>query len=113
MYPDVYHCPLCGESAATNAWWTTAQIEYQRQHVASAAQADIRETLRQAFEPSRDSFISFTVDESSAPELPDALVEPQDMIMLAPPCHPWEPVKVPENASAPFYCLICGSAFAA
>lgn len=43
---------------------------------------------------------------------PDALVEPDDMTMIAPPCHEWEPLKVPEESSAPYYCLLCGQAFA-
>ena len=33
------------------------------------------------------------------------------MIILAPPCHPWEPVKVSEEAIARIHCLICGAPF--
>jgi hypothetical protein len=47
------------------------------------------------------------------PELPRAMHELNDMIILAPPCHPWEPVKVPEEATARVHCLICGEPFAA
>jgi hypothetical protein len=35
------------------------------------------------------------------------------MLIITPPCYPWEPVKVPDDAAAPFYCLICGDAYAA
>lgn len=46
-------------------------------------------------------------------ETPDALVEPDDMTIVAPPCHPNEPVKVPESDTARVYCLVCGDAFSA
>lgn len=46
------------------------------------------------------------------PEPPTALYEPDDMTIVAPPCHPWEPVKVPEVA-ARVHCLVCGKPFAA
>lgn len=44
---------------------------------------------------------------------PEPLVEPDDMLIVEPPCHPNEPVKVPEFATASLHCLICGSRFAA
>jgi hypothetical protein len=47
------------------------------------------------------------------PDPPTALHEPNDMIILASPCHPWEPVKVPEEATVRVHCLICGEPFAA
>jgi hypothetical protein len=34
------------------------------------------------------------------------------MVIVAPPCHPWEPVKVPDEATGELHCLICGTAFA-
>ena len=42
--------------------------------------------------------------------VPDSLIEPDDMVIIAGPCHSWEPVKVAEEATAPFYCLVCGAA---
>ena len=45
-------------------------------------------------------------------EVPDPLVEADDMAIIAPPCHPWEPVKVPDDSAAPYYCLLCGAAYA-
>jgi hypothetical protein len=44
---------------------------------------------------------------------PEPLVEPDDMVIVEPPCHQNEPLKVPEEATSRIYCLICGSAFAA
>lgn len=51
----------------------------------------------------------------SGDELPDEsvpLTEPDDMVIVASPCHGYEPMKVPENHTGPLYCLICGSKFA-
>lgn len=42
----------------------------------------------------------------------EPLHEPDDMVIVEPPCHPEEPVKVPDDAQAPFHCLDCGTPFA-
>jgi hypothetical protein len=34
------------------------------------------------------------------------------MVIVASPCHSYEPVKLPEDHTGPLYCLVCGSAFA-
>jgi hypothetical protein len=39
------------------------------------------------------------------------LHEPDDMAIVLPPCHPWEPLKVPLEVSRTIYCLLCGSTF--
>ena len=71
------------------------------------------ELLNDAFKPNRNSFIKIEIAQTDRPESPDPLVEDDDMAMVgARPCHPWEPVKIPADATAPFYCLICGQAYA-
>jgi len=40
-----------------------------------------------------------------------ALSEPDDMLIAEPPCHPSEPVKVPEERLGDLHCLICGSPY--
>ncbi len=35
------------------------------------------------------------------------------MVIVEPPCHPWEPLKVPDDGRSNFYCLVCGEEFAA
>ena len=40
------------------------------------------------------------------------LVEPDDMVIVASPCHAYEPVKVPADHRGQLHCLVCGSAFA-
>jgi hypothetical protein len=39
------------------------------------------------------------------------LVEPDDMTMVASPCHGFEPVKVADDWAEPLYCLVCGRPF--
>jgi hypothetical protein len=56
---------------------------------------------------------TYKPSDADEPATPAALREPNDMIILAPPCHSWEPVKVPEEATGRVYCLVCGEPFAA
>ncbi|MEB0288496.1 hypothetical protein QN355_18340 [Cryobacterium sp. 10S3] len=100
VYPDVHWCPLCGQSAPLDQWWTQAQLAYA-QGVAAGPMLD---------ELASELGAAFTVEGHSV--VPDPLIEPDDMAIIAGPCHPWEPVKVPEEAAAPFYCLVCGEAYA-
>jgi len=46
------------------------------------------------------------------PEVPASLTESDDLRIVALPCHDYEPVKVSDNSSGPFHCLLCGTAFA-
>jgi hypothetical protein len=45
------------------------------------------------------------------PDRPMPPVEPDDMTMVASPCHGFEPVKIADDWTEPLYCLICGQAF--
>lgn len=64
------------------------------------------EILRQL----EDEIPEITVTDVPAP--PPPMVEPNDMQIIAPPCHPFEPVKVPDGDQGPFHCLLCGDKFA-
>lgn len=110
--PETYFCPLCGQPAAPDTWWTPEQLDLVEQHTAGAVHDMMSEVLAEAFKPRRSSSLKFTVSKSERPEPPDPLTEPDDMDEIASPCHPWEPIKVPEASDAPFYCLACGAAFA-
>ena len=100
--PDqsAFYCPLCGKSADTDSWWTTEQLEYAR----DSAMPDIMRQLE-------NEISGLTVTETPAPPL--AMVEPNDMQIVVPRCHPSEPVKVPDGHHGPFHCLLCGTPFAA
>ncbi|WP_431277137.1 hypothetical protein [Leifsonia poae] len=112
VYPDVYWCPRCGKSAGHDSWWTQEQVEYSQAAMAVSANDMINEALTDAFKPNRKGLVHVEINEVARPGMPDPLVEPDDMMLIAPPCHPWEPVKIPEDATEPYYCLICGSAYA-
>lgn len=113
VYPGVYWCPRCGKSAAPDAWWTQAQAAYQEEYVAAIAPDIVNDALRDAFGRGGSKGLTFTpgprVGEVNTPAPPE---EPDDMEIIAPPCHPWEPVKVPVDAEAPYYCLLCGEPYA-
>lgn len=96
--PDSYYCPLCGQPADPDNFLTTEQVEY--------AQAEAMPlVLRQL----QDEVPGLTVTSSVAG--PPALTEPNDMQIIASPCHDYEPVKVPDDHGGPFYCLVCGAAY--
>jgi len=109
VYPNVHWCPLCGESAAIDKWWTPAQAEYVRNAAMGPVLDQLGETLKDAVRGSKFLKVELSNDR---PEVPDPLVEPDDMVIIAPPCHQWEPVKVPDDSVAPYYCLLCGEAYA-
>lgn len=96
---SIYYCPLCGQSAAVDSWCTPAQLEY-------AQRVAMPEILRQL----EDEIPEIMVTDVPAPPAP--MVEPNDMQIIVPPCHTFEPVKVPDGDQGPFHCLLCGDKFA-
>lgn len=113
VYPDVYCCPRCGRSATHDAWWTQEQLAYQRELVTSKAHDHMGDMLRTSLGRAGGRGFKVKVTPgSSRQEAPAPPFEPDDMMMISPPCHPWEPVKVPDDAAQPHYCLICGQGYA-
>jgi hypothetical protein len=109
-----YFCPLCGRPAGEDSWWTQEQLAL----IDGAGQTFINQQLNSilddAFGGMRDNGL-LRVESSKrldGPSLPQPLVETDDMTIVASPCHPWEPIKVPLSNSLPLFCLICGAAFA-
>jgi hypothetical protein len=99
--PPVYYCPLCGESALPDQWWTRPQLEYVRQMGLGLAQNEIKDMLPgfSKYEPTNIAILP-------------ALHEPNDMTIAQPPCHQWKPVKVPAAWQRSVYCLVCGEEYA-
>lgn len=95
---ETYFCPRCGVSAATDQWWTTEQAEFAR---ASA--------MPEVFRHLESEVKGLTITDS--PSTPPALTEPDDMQIVVPPCHDYEPVKVPDERAQEYYCLVCGAGF--
>lgn len=107
-----YFCPLCGVPAGTDQWWTPEQVDYARgvggpaidQYVRDSVDKMLKSVKGMSFTPNRSFSLGI--------ETPDALAEPDDMMIAEPPCHPNEPVKVPEENASRVHCLVCGSLFA-
>jgi len=104
LEPDLYTCPYCGERADHDQWWTPAQIEYAK----AAAMGPISRGLEAEMKKILGNHGKYTAGSHSAPDL---LVDPDDMLMVAPPCHPFEPLKVIETWSDPLHCRLCGAQF--
>jgi ribosomal protein S27AE len=111
---EQYFCPRCGMPAGVDRWWTPAQIEYVRGLSGPAMDQYVNDALDDAFDSNRNrKSVTFkrTGDFSFNIPTPEPLIEPDDMVIVEPPCHPNEPIKVPEGAVGHIYCLICGAEF--
>ncbi|MEO3972401.1 hypothetical protein [Streptomyces sp. CAU 1734] len=111
--PASYYCPLCGQPAGMDSWWTQGQLEYAQGTIVPRAIREIGQGLQDAFKGSSSKHVRFDLKGSiNTPDVPASLTEPDDMVIVASPCHSYEPVKVPENVSGPYHCLVCGRVFA-
>jgi hypothetical protein len=109
--PDQYYCPYCGQPAATDEWWTPEQVEVIQAATAQKVIPQLQDELQDSFrELNRSGMLKASI-EADLPNPPPPLFEDDDMMAVASPCHPYEPVKVEEEWSAPLYCLICGAAY--
>jgi len=109
--PSVYWCPYCGITAPAGSWWTQAQIEFAKETIAGPAVKELADELQRSLGSGGTGLIKFSVDYQE-PEPPAALQEPTDMVVVQSPCHPWEPIKIAEEWSAPIHCLVCGAEYA-
>lgn len=110
--PPLYTCPLCGAKADGDRWFTQDQVRYQQQLVEFYMFDAVNDEMKRAFRSSKNIRYEPGRNPASAPA---ALHEPNDMIIIEPPCHPWEPVKVPKECAdgGPLYCLMCGEIYSA
>lgn len=108
--PVTYHCPLCGQPAAVNAWNTADQVEVAQRVAMPQLLERVQDDLESMFRGVKG--VTYKRRGQDVADLPEPLTEPDDMTIVASPCHSYEPVKVPEDHTGPLYCLICGSAFA-
>lgn len=111
---DQYFCPLCGEAAGVDQWWTDDQVEFAQAAAGPQIDRMVQESIADAFKGVKG--IEFKPNRNFSLGLDDAvepLHEPDDMVIVEPPCHANEPLKVPEDATSRLYCLLCGSAFSA
>lgn len=109
--PSAYHCPFCGQPAGDQSWFTQEQTDFIEQAVAPEAFGIVQDELEKMFR----SVKGMTYKRgggSDRPQHPDPMAEPDDMTIVASPCHGYEPIKVPDDHTGALHCLICGSAFA-
>ncbi|MFI1064654.1 hypothetical protein ACH4TC_22520 [Streptomyces spororaveus] len=111
--PTTYYCPLCGQPAGPDSWWTREQIDYAKGLMAPAAARMVEQELKATLKQIRSKYVKVDLRGSvENPETPSPLIEPDDMVIVTSPCHSYEPVKVPDDTSGPYHCLVCGQAFA-
>lgn len=111
--PETYYCPLCGGPSGPDTWWTREQLDYAQGVAMPAALQEVESELDRAFRGLNSKHLKVKrTGHLDTPAEPMPLTEPDDMVIIASPCHAYEPVKVPEAEAGPFYCLVCGSAFA-
>jgi endogenous inhibitor of DNA gyrase (YacG/DUF329 family) len=108
--PVTYSCPLCGQPAAVDSWNTAEQVELAQQTAMPQFMEMIQDDLEAMFRGVKGMTYKRRGDEITDQSEP--LTESDDMVIVASPCHSYEPVKVPEDHTGPLYCLVCGSAFA-
>lgn len=106
--PPQFTCPLCGARANHDDWFTQDQLRYRDEAVEFYKMDAVNDEMKRMFGR------NYTPGKSNAPA-PTPLVEPDDMIAIESPCHPWEPVKVPEERadSGPLFCIVCGDSYTA
>lgn len=108
--PLSYTCPFCGQPAAVDSWNTAEQREFALDVAMPQVMDRVRDDLEAIFRGVKG--ITYKRGSDEVTEVPEPLVEPDDMTIVASPCHSYEPVKVPEDHPGVLHCLICGSAFA-
>lgn len=105
--PAVYFCPLCGVSAPTDQWWTTEELD----HLQACATNEVGKVLSDAMRGLRTQYVTVTVESTDRTAVSSSPIEPNDMVAVGSPCHPWEPVKVPHDFTGELHCLLCGNRY--
>lgn len=110
---DQLFCPRCGQPAAADEWATEEQRDHGLGLLGPEADRMVQDALADMFKGVKG--LNFKPNRNFSLDIPVAepLTEPNDMVAVEPPCHPGEPIKVPETATGRIHCLICGSPFAA
>ncbi|MER6351346.1 hypothetical protein ABT186_05740 [Streptomyces sp. NPDC001634] len=100
--PENYFCPYCGVPAGKDSWWTPTQLEY----MASVAREPVTEEIGREL-----SGTGFKFSPSPRSEVAEPPSDPDDMVIVEPPCHPFEPLKILEDRLDRIHCLMCGLVF--
>lgn len=108
-----HFCPMCGAPSGVDTWWTPAQLEFAQGAAGPVLDEAVQDLIADAFKGIKR--MDFKPDRNFSLDIatPAPLTEPDDMVIVEPPCHPNEPVKVPDTATERVHCLVCGNPFAA
>jgi hypothetical protein len=109
--PDEYHCPYCGVPAGPDQWWTKEQVEAIQTTALSETMPQVERMLRDSLKPLNKSGLIQAEIKAEPVNPAPPLFEPDDMVAVASPCHPYEPVKILEGWQGPVFCLVCGEPF--
>jgi endogenous inhibitor of DNA gyrase (YacG/DUF329 family) len=106
-----YFCPRCGAPADPDDWATPTQVEYSIGAAGPELDRAVQDAIDDTFKGVKG--MAFKPDPSFSLDIPtpEPLHEPNDMVIVEPPCHPNEPLKVPEDATRHIFCLICATPF--
>lgn len=104
LEPENYTCPYCGVPSGQDTWWTPAQLEYAEAAAMGPISRHLGDVLKHELGPGMTY-------KPGTHDVPDLLVDPDDMVIVEPPCHPFEPLKIADDWTEPLYCLMCGSRF--
>ena len=109
--PKAYYCPYCYASADAGAWYTTQQIEYiQQQAIAEVVGPHLYRLQEQIEQASQNGLFRIELDAPLLVE-PEPLMEFNDMVQLAFPCHVREPIKVDEQWDQDVACVMCATRY--
>lgn len=109
--PPMYYCPYCGKAAGIDEWLTDEQRDFTLGMAAGPAMREITDELSRMARRHSGGLLKMSVESSRQPEPSDPLIEPTDMVVVASPCHGWEPVKVSEDWKSTLHCLVCGERY--
>jgi hypothetical protein len=99
------YCPLCHAVVDGNKWWTPEQIEYAASAVSAVVQSKFQDMLEDTARQSR-GILEFR--RGAVPAVPAPPEETDGMLMVVPPCHEDDRLKVPDDWTAEVACHRCG-----
>lgn len=108
--PSAYYCPLCGEPAGLDSWWTREQLDYAEGSMKPVAMQALADEFAKSFRGMKG--VTYKPGRLDEADTPMPLTEPDDMVIVTSPCHAYEPVKVPDDRPDVLHCLVCGAQFA-
>jgi hypothetical protein len=99
------YCPLCHELVEGNQWWTVEQIDYAKDAISAAVVTNFQDMLEDTARQS-DGGLTFRRGDIARVPLPPAEIE--TMIIVVPPCHEDDRLKVPDEWTGDVACHRCG-----